>query len=63
MKNSEVKFNEDGTVTIPKNMYEEFVDDHFWRICLENGGVDNWEWYGESLQQGGYFKDEEEDDE
>lgn len=28
---------------------EEARDDALWRECLENGGVDNWEWYGDSL--------------
>jgi hypothetical protein len=26
--------------------------------CLHAGGVDNWEWYHESLQDGGFFDDE-----
>jgi hypothetical protein len=25
-------------------------------LCLESGGVDNWEWYSESLDHGGYYK-------
>lgn len=29
--------------------------DALWRECLENGGVDNWSWYSESLSDGGYF--------
>lgn len=60
-ENKKVQFNDDGTVTIPKQLYESLQEDHFWRICLENGGVDNWEWYYESLKQGGFFGDEEED--
>lgn len=28
--------------------------------ALENGGVDNWEWYGQSMSD--YFGDEEGDD-
>ncbi|WWT40920.1 hypothetical protein [Klebsiella phage 175007] len=31
--------------------------------ALEAGGVDNWEWYSESLQEAGLLGDEEEDDE
>ncbi|WAW44372.1 hypothetical protein [Klebsiella phage Kp_GWPB35] len=31
--------------------------------ALEAGGVDNWEWYSESLQEAGLLDDEEEDDE
>ena len=55
------QFNDDGTVTISNEMYESFLEDQLWRTCLENGGVDNWEWYYESLKQGGFFGDEEED--
>ncbi len=28
--------------------------------CLESGGVDNWEYYSDALQEGGFF-DEEDD--
>lgn len=31
--------------------------------ALEAGGVDNWEWYSESLQEAGLLDEEEEDDE
>lgn len=34
--------------------------DSLWRESLENGGVDNWEWYSESLEDGGYFDLEDE---
>ena len=30
--------------------------------ALEAGGVDNWEWYSESLQEAGLLDDEEEED-
>lgn len=30
--------------------------------ALEVGGVDNWEWYSESLQEAGLLEDEEEED-
>lgn len=46
------------TVTITKKEYESLLDDQKWRIALENGGVDNWEWYGESLQQAGYYDED-----
>lgn len=39
------------TVTISKKEYESLQDDARWRTALENGGVDNWEWYGESLSE------------
>lgn len=34
--------------------------DSLWRESLENGGVDNWEWYSESLEDGGYLELDEE---
>ena len=37
------------------------ADDRHWRECLESGGVDNWSWFSESLSEGGYYK--EDDDE
>jgi len=46
-------------VTITKEEYDSLLDDQLWRICLEAGGVDNWDWYSESLQDGGYFDEEE----
>lgn len=33
---------------------EQAEDDALWRQCLESGGVDNWSWYSESLQE--YYK-------
>lgn len=59
MKKNDVTFNDDGTVTVSKELYEKYVDAYLWRICLENGGVDNWEQYHESLNEGGYFEDDE----
>lgn len=50
-KNSEM-------ITITVKEYESLIDDRDWRICLENGGVDNWDWYYESLKEGGYFDEE-----
>ena len=45
------------TVTISKKEYESLLDDMKWRLALESGGVDNWEWYSESLKEGGYYDD------
>lgn len=42
---------------------EEADDDSHWRECLESGGVDNWEWFSESLREGGYWGEEDEEDE
>jgi len=37
------------TVTITKKEYEELLESADTLRKLENGGVDNWEWYHESL--------------
>lgn len=42
--------------TISKKEYEELLDRNRKLSALEAGGVDNWEWYGESLSQ--YYDDE-----
>ena len=46
-------------ITITMKQYNDLLDDSLWRSCLEAGGVDNWDWYGESLREGGYFDDED----
>lgn len=46
-------------VTITKKEYESLLDDQKWRMALEQGGVDNWEWYSESLSDYGYFDEED----
>lgn len=38
------------TVTISKKEHDRLQDRDFKLRCLENGGVDNWEWYGDSLE-------------
>jgi hypothetical protein len=48
----------ENTITIPLDLYEELMDAFDWKCALEAGGVDNWDWYYESLQQAGYFDDE-----
>ncbi len=50
------------TVTISEKEYRELLKDSDTLAKLHAGGVDNWEWYSESL---GYSddEDEEEDDE
>lgn len=37
-------------VWIKKSEYDELIKDSFKLQCLENGGVDNWTWYGDSLK-------------
>lgn len=43
--------------TISKKEYEELLDRNRKLSALEAGGVDNWEWYSESLSQ--YYGDED----
>ena len=50
------------TVTILKSEYESLLRDAKLLMALENGGVDNWEWYGEAYREAfGGDEDEEED--
>lgn len=39
------------TITITKEEYQYLTDRDFELSCLESGGVDNWSWYDESLQE------------
>lgn len=50
---------EKETVTITKEEYESLKDQAFQLSCLEAGGVDNWEYYSDSLREGGYFDNED----
>lgn len=34
-----------------KQLQDKADKDALWRQCLESGGVDNWSWYSESLQE------------
>lgn len=36
---------------IQEDKLVELIADHFTLMALENGGVDNWPWYGDSLSQ------------
>ena len=42
---------ENETITISKKAYDELYNDSLLLTCLENGGVDNWTWYGEAYQE------------
>lgn len=48
-----------GKVMWPEEKIEELLDRDFKLRCLENGGVDNWDWYGESLEE--YWESKEEE--
>jgi hypothetical protein len=49
----------DETVCISVVEYKELLRDSRMLSALHNGGVDNWEWYDESLKS---FWDEEEEE-
>jgi hypothetical protein len=36
-------------ITITKERYIQLREAHITLMALQNGGVDNWEWYSESL--------------
>ena len=46
--------SKDKTIKISYKDYEELLDRDRLLGALESGGVDNWEWYSESLKN--YFK-------
>lgn len=58
IKNSEFT-NEEKMIIL--DYIEELEDRDKKLSALEQGGVDNWEWYSESLQD--YYFEEENDDE
>jgi len=37
------------TVTIPKSVYDQLVQDQQWLNCLAAAGVDNWEGYDHAV--------------
>lgn len=38
-------------IYIPKEEYEKLIRRSDMLAALENGGVDDWEWYSESLEE------------
>lgn len=36
---------------ISEKRFRELLEEEVRYIALENGGVDNWEWYGASIQE------------
>jgi hypothetical protein len=56
-------YDEKTYIIIPRKEYAELQDAKQKLQCLEAGGVDNWEWYGESLQDCGFFDEDEESEE
>ena len=52
----DVKKPAEETITITRKEYDELIHDSKVLNALYAGGVDNWEWYGESLSN---MEDEE----
>lgn len=50
---------EESEALISMERYKELLAAERKLLCLEAGGVDNWEWYSESLQDCGYWDDVE----
>jgi len=46
------------TVTITKQEYLDLLKSQKKLEALESGGVDNWEWYYQSLQDAGFYAEE-----
>lgn len=40
-----------NTITIPKKRFVELLEAERKLMCLEHGGVDNWDWYGDAMQE------------
>ncbi len=38
-------------VTITKERFDDLIDSERMLICLQNAGVDNWEWYDEAMEE------------
>ena len=49
------------TVTIPGVVYDRLLRVEKELDALHAGGVDNWDWYSESLKDAGLIEEEEED--
>jgi hypothetical protein len=47
------------TVTITKKEYSDLLKSQKKLEALESGGVDNWEWYDQSLQDAGFYDEDE----
>lgn len=37
--------------SIDKNTLRDLLEGYYYYIALASGGVDNWEWYGDSINQ------------
>lgn len=58
-RESSETMNAENEITITLKEYKSLLKDSRKLAALEAGGVDNWEWYGESLEN--FFEEEDED--
>lgn len=49
----------EGFKVVESNEYEELLDDSLFLNCLQNNGVDNWDWYDEAVEEYQQIKGEE----
>lgn len=49
----------EGFKVVESDEYEELLDDSLFLNCLQNNGVDNWEWYSEAVEEYQQIKGEE----
>lgn len=49
-----------SNILISEEELREFIESYMRLCALENGGVDNWNWYGESLRD--FLKENEAED-
>ena len=54
--------NNDETITISKEEYEELLDSQWRLTCLESAGVDNWSGYYYAMQEYNNGKNEDEEE-
>ena len=41
----------EGFKVVESDKYEELLDDSLFLNCLQNNGVDNWDWYDEAVAE------------
>lgn len=41
----------EGFKVVESDEYEELLDDSLFLNCLQNNGVDNWDWYDEAVAE------------
>lgn len=49
----------EGFKVVDSEEYEELLDDSLFLNCLQNNGVDNWDWYSEAVEEYQQIKGEE----